>query len=145
MLDLHIFIWNQYNTISYTRMSQRGQQPYGFMCPAFCFALLHFIYSTEVQQGWHVVWAICIRIIHIYVLLLNVMNIGYHMVPISEQRKQIICWTKYRFTFCLNIHCEHPTSFFDFIISIHNLTPVYRILHLPRFSCNLGYGINYAV
>ena len=57
----------------------------------------------------------------------------YYVVPILEQCKQIICWTKHRFKFCLNTHCEHSTSIFNFIISIHNLTPVYRILRLPRF------------
>ena len=81
------------------------------------------------------------KLMHIYIFLLNVMNIGYYVVLILAQCKQIVCWTKHRLKSCLNTHCEHSTSIFDFINSIHNLTPVYRMLRLPRFR-SLNRSIN---
>ena len=129
-------------------MWQRGLKPYGFMCLAFCFTFcISFIVQRRNKGAARVTKQVdqfvleytktrtvkLEEIIHTYISLLNVMNIGYYMVPNLEQCKQIICWTKHRFKFCLNAHCEDSTSIFDFIISIHNLTPVYRKLCLPRF------------
>ena len=57
---------------------------------------------------------------------------------ILEQCKQIIFSTKHCFNLCLKADCEHSTSIFDSIISIHIFTPVYRMLRLHKFVLYSG-------
>ena len=57
---------------------------------------------------------------------------------ILEQCKQIIFSIKHCFNFCLKTDCEHSTSIFDSITSIHIFTPVYRMLRLPKFVLYSG-------
>ena len=122
---------------------------YGLMCPAFCFTFISFhLYcksATRVQQEWQnkLIDEFALEytktrtvkleeIIHISLLI--VVNISYYVVPILEQCKQIICWTKHRFQFCLNTHC----------VSTICLQYTEYYVHLDLFW-NLGYGIDYDI